>query len=203
MAAVITKGNSLSDLKIGIIIGSTRPGRVGPQVGAWVKEHAKASGVEFELIDLHDYALPNLDEALPAGYGQYNNEHTKKLAAKIGEFDGYLFVTPEYNHSLPGSLKNALDFVGAEWNNKAAGIVSYGSMGGVRAGEHLRQILGELQIADVRMHVMFSIFTDFENFNVFTPAEMKAGELQTQVDQVVAWAEALRTLREGAEELAA
>lgn len=197
------KGIQVSDLKIGIIIGSTRPGRVGPQVGAWVAEHAKADGVEFELIDLHDYALPNLDEALPAGYGQYNNEHTKKLASKIGEFDGYIFVTPEYNHSLPGSLKNALDFVGAEWNNKAAAIVSYGSMGGVRAGEHLRQILAELQVADVQKHVMFSIFTDFENFSTFTPADMKVGELQAQVEQVVTWADAMRSVRESAQQVAA
>jgi len=193
----------MSDLKIGIIIGSTRPGRVGPQVGAWVAEHAKADGVTFELVDLHDYALPNLDEALPAGYGQYSNEHTKKLAAKIAEFDGYIFVTPEYNHSLPGSLKNALDFVGAEWNNKAAAIVSYGSMGGVRAGEHLRQILAELQVADVQKHVMFSIFTDFETFSTFTPADMKVGELQAQIEQVVTWAGAMRSVREGAEKLAA
>ncbi len=166
-------------------------------------EHAKADGVEFELVDLHDYALPNLDEAIPAGAGQYNNEHTKKLASKIGEFDGYIFVTPEYNHSLPGSLKNALDFVGAEWNNKAAAIVSYGSMGGVRAGEHLRQILGELQVADVRTHVMFSIFTDFEEFSTFKPADMKLGELQAQVSQLTAWSTAMRSVRENAEQLAA
>lgn len=193
----------MSELRIGIIIGSTRPGRVGPQVGEWVKKHATAEGVEFELIDLRDYALPNLDEPLPAGYGQYSQEHTKTFARKVAEFDGYLFVTPEYNHSLPGSLKNALDFVGAEWNNKAAGIISYGSMGGVRAGEHLRQILGQLQIADVRQHVMFSLFTDFENGTIFAPAEMKVGELRIQIAEVVAWADALRTVRERATSLAA
>ncbi|MDI2098983.1 NADPH-dependent FMN reductase [Ruicaihuangia caeni] len=187
----------MADLKIGIIIGSTRPGRVGDQVGAWVKENAAAEGVEFELVDLHDYALPNLDEALPAGYGQYSNEHTKKWAAKVGEFDGYLIITPEYNHTMPGSLKNAFDFVGAEWNNKAAGVISYGSMGGVRAGEHVRQVLAELQIADVQKHVMFSIFTDFENFSTFKPAnELKVPELQAQIAQVVAWAEALKSVRE-------
>lgn len=197
----------MSNLKIGIIIGSTRPGRVGPQVGEWVKANAKAEGVEFELVDLKDFALPVLDEAVPAGYGQYQNAHTQAWAARVGEFDGYIFVAAEYNHSITGALKNAIDFVGPEWNNKAAGIVSYGSIGGARAAEHLRGILGELQIADVRQQVMFSLFTDFtwneDGSATFTPADMKAGELEVQVGQVVAWTRALRSMREGAEQIAA
>ena len=190
----------MSHLKIGIIVGSTRPGRLGIQVGNWVKQHAKADGAEFELVDLVDFALPVLDEAIPSGA---ENDHTKKWAAKVREFDAYLFITPEYNHSLPGGLKNALDYVSSEWHDKAAGIISYGSMGGVRAGEHLRQILAELKIADVRQHVMFSIFTDFENFTTFVPADMKQGELQTQIDQVVTWGRALRAVREDREAIAA
>ncbi len=182
----------MSDLKIGIIVGSTRPGRLGIQVGNWVKDNAKADGVEFELVDVADYNLPLLDEAVP---GQYTHEHTKKWAAKIGEFDGYIFVTGEYNHTIPGALSNAIAFVGAEWYNKAAGIVSYGSMGGVRANEHLRQVLAELQIADVRQNVLLSLFTDVENFTTVKPAELHLPELQTQVDQVAAWAGALRSLR--------
>jgi NAD(P)H-dependent FMN reductase len=194
----------MSDLKIGIIVGSTRPGRVGRFVGDWVKANARAEGVEFELVDLHDFKLPLMEEAFPAGAGNYQGAEANAWATKVGEFDGYLFVTGEYNHSIPGALKNALDYVSAEWNNKAAGIISYGSMGGVRAGEHLRQVLGELQVADVQKHVMFSLFTDFagmmEGNPSFTPADNKAAELQQQVDQVVAWAESLRTVRVGDEE---
>lgn len=193
----------MSDLRIGIIVGSTRPGRKGLAVGEWVKAHAQADGVRFELVDLVDYALPLLDESLPASMGQYQQDHSKKWAAKVDEFDGYIFVTAEYNHSLPGALKNALDFASLEWHNKAAGIVSYGSMGGVRANEHLRQILAELEIADVRQNVMLSIFTDWKNFSEFAPADLHLAELQKQVDQLTAWAGALKPLRAEDEALAA
>src|SRR5690606_13315100 len=89
--------------KIGIIIGSTRPGRNGPAVAQWVYEFArKRSDAQFELIDIADYNLPLLDEPAPASMGQYSKEHTKKWAAKIAEFDGYIFVTPEYNHATSG-----------------------------------------------------------------------------------------------------
>ena len=143
-------------LKIGIIIGSTRPGRNAEQVAKWYYEVAKErTDAEFELIDIADYNLPLLDEVLPAGYHQYENEHTKKWAAKIAEFDGFVMVTPEYNHSTSAALKNAIDYLGLEWNNKSVGFVSYGSAMGVRAVEHLRQIVGELQMADVREQVMF------------------------------------------------
>lgn len=193
----------MSELRIGIIVGSTRPGRKGLEVGEWVAANAKAAGVEFELVDLVDYALPLLDEPLPASMGQYQHEHSRKWAAKVDEFDGYIFVTAEYNHSLPGALKNALDFASLEWHNKAAGIVSYGSMGGVRANEHLRQVLAELEIADVRQNVMLSLFTDWENFTTFAPAQLHLAELAKQVDQVVAWAGALKPLREQNEAIAA
>jgi NAD(P)H-dependent FMN reductase len=197
----------VTDLKIGIIVGSTRPGRLGPLVGEWVQQNAKAQGVSFELVDLHDFKLPMLEEPFPAGAGNYQGAGANAWAHKVDEFDGYIFLTAEYNHSIPAALKNALDYVNAEWNNKSAGIVSYGSMGGVRAGEHLRQVLGELQVADVRQHVMFSLFTDFEGAMtgspVFTPAEQKVGELHVLVDQVVAWADALRSVREGVEQIAA
>lgn len=193
----------MSELRIGIIVGSTRPGRKGLAVAEWVKANARAAGVEFELVDLADFNLPVLDEALPAGMGQYQNAHTKTWASKVDEFDGYIFVTAEYNHSIPGALKNAIDFVAAEWHNKAAGIVSYGSMGGVRANEHLRQVLAELEIADVRQNVMLSLFTDWENFTTFAPAEMHVAELQEQVEQVVAWAGALKPLRAEDEAIAA
>ncbi len=183
-------------LKIGIIVGSTRPGRHADAVAQWVKDVADLRGdAEYEIVDLMDFPLPHLDEALPPAMGQYANDHTKQWAAKIAEFDGYIFVTPEYNHSTSGGLKNAIDYLSAEWNNKAAGIVSYGSVGGARAAEHLRLILGELQVADVRQQVTMSIFTDFENFATFTPAASHEAALGVQLDQVVSWAGALRTVR--------
>ena len=182
--------------KIGIIIGSTRPGRNAAQVAKWYYEVAKKrTDAEFELVDIADYNLPLLDEDVPAGYNQYSQEHTKKWAAKIGEFDGFIMVTPEYNHSTSGALKNALDYLALEWNNKAVGFVSYGSAMGVRAVEHLRQIVGELQMADIRQQVMFSLFTDFENFSVFKPGEGKEDSVNEQLDQLLPWANALKTVR--------
>src|SRR5437660_11254437 len=120
-------------LRIAIIIGSTRPGRNGEAVAKWVHEIAKKrSDAEFELVDIKDFSLPLLDEPVPPSMGQYSKPHTKLWAAKIGSFDGYVFVTPEYNHGISGALKNAIDFLFAEWNNKAAGFVSYGGVSGVR-----------------------------------------------------------------------
>jgi NAD(P)H-dependent FMN reductase len=129
-------------LKIGIILGSTRPGRNGEAVAKWVYEIAqKRTDAEFELVDIKDFNLPLLDEPVPPSMGQYSKPHTKAWAAKIGSFDGYVFVTPEYNHGISGALKNAIDFLFGEWNNKAAGFVSYGGAGGARAVEQLRLVL--------------------------------------------------------------
>ena len=182
--------------KIGIILGSTRPGRNGEAVARWVLENAKQrSDAEFEIVDLKDFPLPHLDEAIPPSLGQYQGEHTKKWAAKVAEFDGYIFVTPEYNHSTSGVLKNALDYVYSEWNNKAAAIVSYGSVGGARAAEQLRLILAELQIATVRQQVALSLATEFENFSVFKPGDYNLPALSTMFDQLVAWTKAFEPLR--------
>jgi NAD(P)H-dependent FMN reductase len=183
--------------RIGIILGSTRPGRRGAQVANWVMEHAKArADAEFELIDLVDYPLPHLDEPLPPSMGQYQNAHTQKWAATIAKYDGFIFVTPEYNHSTSGVLKNAIDYLYAEWNNKAMGVVSYGAVGGARAAEHLRLIAGELQMADVRTNVALSMFADFVNFTDLQPGEHQVEALGTLMDQVVAWSAALAQLRE-------
>jgi len=187
----------MSQVRIGIIIGSTRPGRNGDKVAKWVFEHAeKRDDAEYELVDLADFALPHLDEAVPASRGQYANEHTLAWADKIDSFDGFVFVTPEYNHSTSGALKNAIDFIYGEWNNKAAALVSYGVNGGVRAAEHLRLVLGELQIADVRQQVSFSLITDFENFTTFAPKGGQEAQLDTQLNQLVSWAGALQSVRE-------
>ncbi|WP_191304823.1 NADPH-dependent FMN reductase [Lentzea cavernae] len=186
----------MSDLKLAIILGSTRPGRNGAAVADWVLTRAKErTGATYELVDLLDHPLPHLDEAVPASAGRYAGEHTKAWAARISEFDGFVFVTPEYNHSTSGVLKNAIDFLYAEWNNKAAGFVSYGSLGGARAIEHLRAIASELQIAHVRQQLSFSLQTDFENFSVFKPSERHDGAATALFDQLESWAGALKTVR--------
>ena len=183
--------------KIGVILGSTRPGRRGEQVARWVMDHARhRKDVEFELVDLLDHPLPHMDEPLPPMAGQYQNAHTQDWAATIAPFDGFVFVTPEYNHSTSGVLKNAIDFLYAEWNNKAMGVVSYGSVGGTRAAEHLRLIAGELQMADVRTNVALSAFTDFENFTTLNPGPHQVQALDALLDQVIAWSEALAPLRQ-------
>jgi NAD(P)H-dependent FMN reductase len=182
--------------KIAIIIGSTRPGRNGEAVAKWVYEIAKKrTDAEFELVDIATFNLPLLDEPVPASMGNYSKPHTQAWAAKIAEFDGFVFVTPEYNHATSGALKNAIDFLNIEWNNKAAGFVGYGSLGGSRAVENLRLIMGELQVADVRNQVALSLFTDFENFSVFKPAELHIASVNAMLDQVIAWSGALKSLR--------
>ena len=184
-------------LKIAIIIGSTRPGRKAEAVAKRVYEISKKrTDAEFELVDIKDFNLPLLDEPVPPSMGQYSKPHTKAWAAKIGSFDGFVFVTPEYNHGISGALKNAIDFLFAEWNNKAAGFVSYGGVGGARAVEQLRLILAEVQIATVRNQVLLSLYTDFENFSVFGPAPRQEKSVNAMLGQVIAWGGALKTLRQ-------
>jgi NAD(P)H-dependent FMN reductase len=183
-------------LKIAIVTGSTRPGRNNEAVARWAFDIAtKRSDAEFELVDIANYDLPLLDEPMPPIMGQYSHAHTKRWAAKIASFDAYVFVTPEYNHSISGALKNAIDYLYGEWNNKAAGFVSYGGAGGARAVEHLRLVMGEIMVADVRAQVLLSMFTDFENFSVFKPNHGRVQEVNTMLDQVIAWGRALKTVR--------
>jgi len=180
----------MDKLNIGIILGSTREGRVSPQVGAWVKGIADKRGdANYEIVDIADYQLPFLGttDGTEPGIAAWNQ--------KLASLDGFVFIVQEYNHSITGALKNALDFAREAWNNKAAGIVSYGSTGGARAAEHLRGILGELMIADVRAHPTLSLFTDFENGTVFKPQDLHLHNVNTMLDQVVAWSGALKTLR--------
>jgi NAD(P)H-dependent FMN reductase len=183
--------------RIGIILGSTRPNRNGEQVAKWVLDIAESrDDSEFELVDLRDYPLPHLDEPMPPSLGQYQGQHTKEWASKIGSFDGFVIVTPEYNHGTSGVLKNAMDYLYAEWNNKAVGFVSYGAVGGARAAEHLRLVAGELQMADVRQQVALSLITEFENFSVFKPGDYNVESLNVLLDQVIAWSEALAPIRQ-------
>ena len=182
--------------KIAIILGSTRPGRNGEAVARWVLENAsRRTDAEFELVDLLDFNLPHLDEAVPPSMGQYSQPHTKAWAEKIAQFDGYVFVTPEYNHSTSGALKNAIDYLYKEWNNKAAGFVSYGTAGGTRAVEHLRLVMAELQVATVRTQDALGLMTDFQNFREFTPQPFQLQSLNAMLDQLVAWSSALAPLR--------
>jgi NAD(P)H-dependent FMN reductase len=113
------------------------------------------SSASYEIVDLVDYSLPHFDEAMPPSFGQYEHDHAKAWAETIGGYDGFIFVPPEYNHSTSGVLKNAIDFLYAEWNNKAAAFVAYGSLGGARAIEQLRGVCAELQIATVRQQLSF------------------------------------------------
>jgi len=182
--------------KIAIVLGSTRPGRNGEAVAKWVYQLAtKREDAIFELVDVADFNLPLYDEPFPAMMQQYTKDHTKVWSEKIKEFDGFIFVTAEYNHSIPGALKNAIDYLNVEWKNKAAGFVSYGSAGGSRAVEHLRLVAGELHMADVRAQVMLSIFTDFENMSEFKPDPRHEASLNDVFDQVIAWSSALKPLR--------
>lgn len=191
-------------LNVGIILGSTRPNRNGEAVAKWVYQQVKdRRDAAYELVDIKDFNLPLLDEPVPPSQGQYSQPHTKRWAEKIASLDAFIFVTPEYNHGTSGALKNAIDFLYREWTNKAAGFVSYGSAGGARAVESLRLVMGELQIADVRAQVMFSLFTDFRNFSEFTPDPRHEKELGTLLTQLLAWGEALKGVRTHAAHMAA
>ncbi len=183
-------------LRIAIIIGSTRPGRRGEAVARWVYDIARQrDDAAFELVDVQDFALPLLDEPMPPAAHQYTQPHTMRWSAAIAAYDAYVFVTPEYNHAPPAALKNAIDYLYREWNDKAAGFVSYGSSGGARAVEQLRQIMGHLRIADVRAQVSLSIFTDFDEAGAVKAAAYHENAVHTMLDQVIAWGTALQTLR--------
>lgn len=185
-------------IKVAIVIGSTRPGRVGEAVGKWVFEIAgKRTDAAFELVDLVEMNLPLLDEPNPPAMQRYTKPHTKAWSEKIAAFDAFIFVTAEYNHGMPAALKNALDFLYREWNNKVAGFVAYGNTGGARAVEQLRQVVAELQMADVRDQVSLSIFTDFENYKNFKPASFHEQKLNNVINQVINWGTALKNAREG------
>jgi NAD(P)H-dependent FMN reductase len=181
---------TIEKLNIGIILGSTRQGRVSPQVGEWVKGVADRRGdANYEIVDIAGYQLPffGTTEATDPAIAAWNE--------KLSNLDGFVFIVQEYNHSITGALKNALDLARVAWNNKAAGIVSYGSTGGARAAEHLRGICAELLIADVKTHPTLSLFTDFENFTTFKPAQLHLNNVNLMLDQVLAWSGALKTLR--------
>ena len=176
-------------LKVGIILGSTRQGRKSEEVGNWVYELTKDTpNLDVEIVDPKEYDLPFIGTT-------DDTTNVDRWKAKLAELDAFIFVVAEYNHSITGALKNALDLALEEWNNKAAGIVSYGSAGGARAAEHLRGILAELQVASVRTHILLTLFDDFENFSRFTPRSIHDDNVTTLTTQLSAWAAALKPLR--------
>ena len=183
-------------MKVQVILGSTRPGRNGAAVAEWVTDIIKGrSDIEVELVDVADYNLPVLDEPMPASYGQYSMEHTKKWSAKIAEADAYIFVTPEYNHGVPGSFKNAVDYLYSEWNNKVVGFVGYGVSGASRSIESWRLIVSQLKMADINSQVGLNLSDDFENYVEFKPMDNRADQLNKLVDELVLWGGALKTIR--------
>ena len=184
-------------MKIGIIVGSVRDEQMGASVGEWVLRHAQAKGgAEFELVSLKDFDLPVFSSAtLPAMADKsYDSEQVQAWSRVIDDPDGYIFVTPEYNHSVPGPLKNAIDFVGSEFRNKPIAFASYGADKGVRAVENWRVAFATFGAATVRDVAAFSLFTDFTD-GKFTPQDVSTGPFQPLLKTLLAWADAFQEVR--------
>ncbi|MGW0163317.1 NADPH-dependent FMN reductase [Mycobacterium sp. NPDC003323] len=174
-------------MTIGIILGTIREGRAGEAVAHWVHEHAsRREGTDFEVIDLKAFDVPLLTAPVPpaAANKQYDSDNVRRWSQAIDRCAGFIFVTPEYNHGVPGALKNAVDTLGSEWFGKTVGFVSYGADGGVRAVEQWRQIVANFQMLDVRAQVSLSLFTEFGD-DGFVPADRRTGELDTLLDQLI------------------
>lgn len=174
-------------MTIGIITGSIRDGRAGADVGRWVAEHAaRHTDTRFEILDLKTFDVPLLTAAVPPAMAdrQYDSEQVRRWGQAVDACDGFIFVTPEYNHGVPGAFKNAVDSLGPEWFGKTVGFVSYGADGGVRAVEQWRQIVANMQMFDVRAQVALSLFGEFGPGG-FTPAGRRPGELSVLLDQLI------------------
>lgn len=190
------KGNKI--MKIGIISGSVREGRNSAAVTQWINDFAvnrNDKGVEYEIVALADYDLPLLGAKLSEERQATAGAAIQAWSEKMASFDGYVFITPEYNHAVGGALKNALDFLKVEVANKAAALVGYGSLGGARAHENMRVILGELSVASVHTTTNFSLMTDFENMSVFKPNDYNKVNAQGMFDDLLLWTKALKTIR--------
>lgn len=186
-------------VKIQIILGSTRPNRRSEMVGKWVLEQIKQNPeVEAELIDLRDWPLPFYNEISgPSGlHGNFSVEIAKKWGEQVNKADGYIIITPEYNHGYPAVLKNALDYAYAEWNNKPVAFVSYGGMvGGARSVEQLRLVSIELQMVPIREAVYFTKIREAFNEAGQPRDEKASGRLNNLINQLLWWAETLKTGR--------
>ena len=184
-------------MRIGIVIGSTRPVRKGGAVGAWVHRIASQRGdAEFELVDLRDYGLGLLDaEVVPSdAHGEYADEATRAWSRTIASYDGFVFVTAEYNHGVPAALKNAVDVLWPEWGNKTVGFVGYGFDGATRAVEQWRSIVAATFMIAVRPQVALQNFADFDGDD-FHPLDRRERELTSLLDHVVRMTSATASLR--------
>lgn len=190
-------------MRIAIIVGSTRPARKGTTVGHWVNDHAQQredvpGKVSFDLLELEDFDLPLLDEpTVPAAADRdYEVPETRAWSEAVDRYDGFVFVTPEYNHGVPAALKNAVDVLGPEWGDKTVGFVSYGADGGVRAVEHWRTVLANLNMTDVRSQVALQVFEDWKDGEL-KPLDRREDELDTMLDELIEMTEAVRAVRVG------
>ena len=183
--------------RIMIIVGSVRSVRKGGAVADWVRERLEArGGVEVDVADLREIALPFYDEALPAAAGRYEHEHTRAWSARVGAADGFLLVNPEYNGTFTAPVKNALDYLYAEWNRKPIGFVNYGSAGGgMRAAAALQQVVTTLGMVRARGDLAIPMIQEHVVDGVFRASEAQEGFLQVLVDDLLRHAEALRPLR--------
>lgn len=174
----------MSDNLIQIIVGSTRTARVGKAVADWVEAEASKAGLNVEMLDLAEINLPWLDEPNSPMQGDYQNESTKQWAATIERGAGFIFVTPEYNGFPPAPLKNAIDTIYAEWNDKPAAIVSYGAGGGARSAAALKQLVGNLKMQVTNNHV--EIKAPWENISdgTFTASEETTSALAAVVEEL-------------------
>lgn len=184
--------------RIAIVTGSTRPGRVNPQVAKYIHSIAsQRDDVEYEILDIADFNLPFYNESIPTvlNGGNHETPEVYPWAEAVAGFDGFVFIAAEYNRGITSALKNAIDYLYGEWNDKTAAIVSYGSSGGQMAAAALRDVLSTLQVAVVTQQPAFNLFTDFENMAVFTPSPVHESSIEGMLDQVEKWAKALQGTR--------
>ena len=190
----------MAKLKIAIVISTTRAARFGHKPAQWVQEiAAQRDDIETEIVDLRDFPMPFFDEVASNAWAPSQNPVAQRWQKKVAEFDGFVFVTAEYNHGISAVLKNALDYAYPEWNRKAAGFVGYGSVGGARAVEQLRLVLAELQMATIRTGVYIQ-GADFmavwrEGKELKDIAYLQAG-VKDMLDQLIWWTRALKTARD-------
>lgn len=189
--------------RIAIVIGSTRPTRFADKPAAWLKEKAEARGdMDVEIVDVADFDLPFFDEAASEMWAPSQSPAAQAWQKKVGEFDGFVFMVAEYNHSVTGALKNALDQAYTQWVRKPFSAMGYGGLGAARAVEHLRGIGVELQMAPLRPAVhlagpqMLKVHPMGEDAPMSEVDEVLAPSATAMFDDLVWWAEALRTARE-------
>lgn len=188
--------------KIAIIISTTRATRFGEKPAKWIRDIAAARGdMSVELIDLREYPMPFFDEPATNAWVPSRNEVAQRWQKKVAQFDGYIFVTAEYNRGVPAVLKNALDYAYPEWNRKAAAYVGYGSVGAARSIEHLRLICVELQMAPTRtgVHIQgadfMAVWQQGKDIKELAYLEKNSKDM---LDELQWWASALMVARAGA-----